>query len=257
MSKEKSYIKRRSFLKVTALAGGGLAINFSWLPAFGQINNADQRGLPDDWVEINGFIKITPDNIIKILNPNPDFGQNVMTSLPMIVAEELDANWEKVVVEMAPHNNKLGPQFTGGSNSIRMYWKPLREAGAKARYMLMQAAAETWKVPIEEITTNASMIYHKKSGKSGTYGSFASKAATLPVPKTVKLKNVNDFKIVGHSQQNVEGLKIVTGASLFGLDYKQKGMLIAMIEHPPAFGMKLESYDASETLKMPGVKDVF
>jgi isoquinoline 1-oxidoreductase beta subunit len=257
MSKEKSYIKRRSFLKVTALAGGGLAINFSWLPAFGQINDIDRRGLPGDWVEINGFIKITPDNIIKILNPNPDFGQNVMTSLPMIVAEELDANWEKVVVEMAPHNNKLGPQFTGGSNSIRMYWKPLREAGAKARYMLMQAAAETWKVPIEEITTNASMIYHKNSGKSGTYGSFASTAATLPVPKTVKLKNVNDFKIVGHSQQNVEGLKIVKGASLFGLDYKQKGMLIAMIEHPPAFGMKLESYDASETLKMPGIKDVF
>ena len=257
MSKQNSYIKRRSFLKVTALAGGGLVINFSWLPAFGQINNDGQRGLPDDWVEINGFIKITPDNIIKILNPNPDFGQNVMTSLPMIVAEELDANWEKVVVEMAPHNNKLGPQFTGGSNSIRMYWKPLREAGAKARYMLMQAAAETWKVPIEEITTNASMIYHKKSGKSGTYGSFASKAATLPVPKAVKLKNVNDFKIVGHSQQNVEGLKIVTGTSLFGLDYKQKGMLIAMIEHPPAFGMKLESYDASETLKMPGIKDVF
>jgi isoquinoline 1-oxidoreductase beta subunit len=257
MTYPKTSIKRRSFLKVTALAGGGLMINFSWLPSFGQISNSDKQGLPEDWIEINGFIKIAPDNIIKILNPNPDFGQNVMTSLPMIVAEELDADWKKVVVEMAPLNSKLGPQFTGGSNSVRMYWKPLREAGATARYMLMQAAAEIWKVPVEELTTRASMIYHKKSGKSGTYGSFASKAATLPVPKNVKLKDVNDFKIVGNSQQNVEGLKIVTGASLFGLDYKHEGMLIAMIEHPPAFGMKLKSFDASETLKMPGIKDVF
>src|SRR5687767_3531432 len=257
MADSKTSIKRRSFLKVTALAGGGLLINFSWLPAFGQISNTDRTGLPEDWIEINGFIKITPDNVIKILNPNPDFGQNVMTSLPMIVAEELDADWKKVVVEMALHNTKLGPQFVGGSNSVRMYWKPLREAGATGRYMLMQAAAETWKVPVQEVTTKASMLYHKKSGRSGTYGSFASKAATLPVPKNVKLKDVNDFKIVGHSQQNVEGLKIVTGVSLFGLDYKSEGMLIAMIEHPPAFGMKIQSFDASETLKMPGIKDVF
>ena len=158
---------------------------------------------------MNGFIKNSPDNIIKILNPNPDFGQNVMTSLPMIVAEELDADWKKVLVEMAPHNSKLGPQFTGGSNSVRMYWKSLREAGATARYMLMEAASQTWGVPVAEVTTNASMLYHKKSGRSATYGSVASKAATLPVPKNVKLKDVNDFKIVGNSQQNVEGLKIL------------------------------------------------
>jgi isoquinoline 1-oxidoreductase beta subunit len=257
MAHSKTSINRRSFLKVTALAGGGLLIHFSWLPAFGQVSTGAERQIPEEWIQINGFIKITPDNVIKILNPNPDFGQNVMTSLPMIVAEELDADWKKVVVEMAPHNTKLGPQFVGGSNSVRMYWKPLREAGATGRYMLMQAAAETWKVPVEEVTTKASILYHKKSGRSGTYGSFASKAATLPVPKNVKLKDVNDFKIVGSSQQNVEGLKIVTGASLFGLDYKHEGMLIAMIEHPPGFGMKLQSFDASETLKMPGIKEVF
>ncbi len=257
MANPKTTIKRRSFLKATALVGGGLMINFSWLPSFGQTSDKNKTGLPEDWIEINGFIKITPDNVIKILNPNPDFGQNVMTSLPMIVAEELDADWKNVVVEMAPHNTKLGPQFTGGSNSVRMYWKPLREAGATARYMLMQAAAQNWNVPVEEITTKASMLYHKKSGKSATYGSVATKAAVLPVPKNVKLKDVNDFKIVGTSQQNVEGLKIVTGASLFGMDYKQEGMKIAMIEHPPAFGKKLKSFDASETLKMPGITDVF
>lgn len=258
MAQQKASLKRRSFLKATLLTGGGLMINFSWLPAFGQVSENDKNNLPEDWIEMNGFIKITPDNVIKILNPNPDFGQNVMTSLPMIIAEELDADWKKVVVEMAPHNNaKLGPQFTGGSNSVRMYWKPLREAGATVRFMLMQAAAQNWSVPVEEITTKAAMLYHKKSGRSATYGSVASKAATLPVPKNVKLKNVNDFKIVGHSQQNVEGFKIVTGTPLFGLDYKHDGMLIAMIEHPPAFGMKLKSFDASQTLNMPGIKDVF
>lgn len=256
MADLKTSIQRRSFLKATALVGGGLMINFSWLPSVAQTGNT-KTGLPEEWIEINGFIKITPDNVIKILNPNPDFGQNVMTSLPMIVAEELDADWKNVVVEMAPHNTKLGPQFTGGSNSVRMYWKPLREAGATARYMLMQAAAQNWNVPVEEITTKASMLYHKKSGRSATYGSVASKAATLPVPKNVILKDVNDFKLVGTSQQNVEGLKIVTGASLFGMDYRQEGMQIAMIEHPPAFGKKLKSFDASETLKMPGITHVF
>ncbi len=117
-----------------------------------------------------------------------------MTSLPMIVAEELDADWQQVVVEMGPHDSvKLGPQFTGGSNSTRMYWKPLRQAGAAARHMLMQAAAQTWGVPVEEVTTKAGMLYHEKSGKSGTYGEFASKAAAIPIPKGVKLKERKGF----------------------------------------------------------------
>ena len=230
-------------------------ISFTWLSAF---KSADKTGDLPEWFELNGYIKITPDNVVKILNPNPEFGQNVMTSLPMIVAEELDADWKNVVVEMGPHDNvKLGPQFTGGSNSVRMYWKPLREAGAAARNMLMQAAAETWKVPVEELTTNAGVILHPKSMKAGKYGEFASKAALIPIPKAVKLKDAKEFKVVRASKKNVEGLKIVTGQPLFGLDYKQEGMLIAMIEHPPAFGMKLKSYDASEALKMPGIKDVF
>jgi len=181
-----------------------------------------------------------------------------MTSLPMIVAEELDADWKQVVVEMGQHDSvKLGPQFTGGSNSIRMYWKPLREAGAAARNMLMDAAAQTWSVPKEEVTAKEGMLYHEKSGKSGTYGSFASKAASIPIPKGMKLKEANNFSVVRQSKKNVEGLKIVTGKPLFGLDYTQEGMLIAMIHHPPAFGKKLKSFDASETLKMPGIKDVF
>jgi isoquinoline 1-oxidoreductase subunit beta len=258
MENIKTNHSRRSFLKASALAGGGLMISFSAFSKFGLDDKLKELGLPEQWNELTGYIKITPDNIIKILNPNPEFGQNVMTSLPMMVAEELDVDWQQVLVEMGPHDSvKLGPQFTGGSNSVRMYWKPLREAGAAARQMLMEAAAQTWGVPVEEVTTKVGMVYHKKSGKSGKYGEFASKASGIPIPKGVKLKEPKDFKIVRNSQKNVEGGKIVSGKPLFGLDYKMEGMLIAMIEHPPGFGMKLKSFDASQALNMPGIKDVF
>ncbi|MDB5276314.1 MAG: isoquinoline 1-oxidoreductase [Ferruginibacter sp.] len=249
---------RRSFLKSSLLAGGGLMISFSGLAKFNFDGKTTVVNGSEEWSEVTGYIKITPDNLIKILNPNPEFGQNVMTSLPMIIAEELDVDWQKIMVEMGPHDNmKLGPQFTGGSNSVRMYWKPLREAGAAARNMLMQAAAQTWAVPVEEITTKAGTLYHEKSGKSGTYGAFASKASAIAIPKGVKLKDIRSFNTVRNSKKNVEGQKIVTGKPLFGMDHTQEGMLIAMIEHPHAFGMKLKSFDATETLKMPGIKDVF
>lgn len=258
MTHQKTPMNRRSFLKSSTLAGGGLMISFTWLSGFKYDDKLNESDLPLQWNELNGYIKITSDNLIKIINPNPEFGQNVMTSFPMIVAEELDVEWKKIVVEMGPHDSvKLGPQFTGGSNSVRMYWKPLRQAGATARLMLMQAAAQTWSVPVEEVTTDAGMLYHKKSGKSGTYGQFASAASGIPVPKEIKLKDPKEFKIVRNSKKNVEGTKIVSGQPLFGLDYKHEGMLIAMIEHPPAFGMKLKSFDASESLKMPGIKNVF
>ncbi|NBB30274.1 molybdopterin-dependent oxidoreductase [Cellulophaga sp. BC115SP] len=248
---------RRSFLKSSVLAGGGLMLSFSWLANAQATDKMAALNLPEQWNELNGYIKITPDNVIKIICPNPEFGQNVMTSLPMMVAEELDVDWKNVVVEMGPHDNvKLGPQFTGGSNSVRMYWKPLRNAGASAKQMLIEAAAQTWSVPASEITTKAGVLSHS-SGKSAKYGEMASKAATIPVPKDVKLKTPKDFSIVSHSKKNTEGLKVVTGKPLFGIDYKVDGMLIAMIQHPPAFGMKLKSFDASQALKMPGIKDIF
>ncbi len=256
--KQKTSLSRRSFLKSSALAGGGLMMSFTWLSAFKPAEITSDPNLAGAWNEITGYIKITPDNVIKILNPNPEFGQNVMTSLPMIIAEELDADWKSVIVDMGPHDSvKLGPQFTGGSNSVRMYWKPLREAGAAARHMLKEAAAKAWGVPVEEVTTKSGTLHHEKSGKTGTYGSFATQAALIPVPKGIKLKEVNSFKVIGTSKKNVEGLKIVSGKPLFGIDYKHEGMLIAMIEHPPGFGMKLKSFDATETLKMPGIKHVF
>ncbi len=248
---------RRSFLKSSALTGGGLMLSFTWLTSFKSADKMATLNLPEQWAELNGYIKITPDNVIKIFCPNPEFGQNVMTSLPMIVAEELDADWKNVVVEMGPHDNvKLGPQFTGGSNSVKMYWKPLRNAGASARQMLIEAAAQTWSVPATEITTKGGVLSHS-SGKTAKYGEMASKAATITVPKDVKLKAVKDFSIVSKSQKNSEGLKVVTGKPLFGMDYRVDGMLIAMIQHPPAFGMKLKSFDASQALKMPGIKDIY
>ena len=243
-------------MKSSALAGGGLMLTASWFASAKAADKMEALNLPDQWNELTGYIKIMPDNVVKILCPNPEFGQNVMTSLPMIIAEELDVDWKNVVVEMGPHDNvKLGPQFTGGSNSVRMYWKPLREAGAAARNMLCQAAAQTWGVPVSEVTTKAGIISHA-SGKSAKYGEMAGKAATLEVPKGIGLKAPKDFAIVRKPTKNVEGQKIVTGKPLFGLDYRADGMLIAMIQHPPAFGMKLKSFDAAEALKMPGIKEV-
>ncbi len=248
---------RRDFLRSSALAGGGLMLSFSWFSEAKAAEKVATLNLPEQWSELAAYIKITPDNIIKILCPNPEFGQNVMTSLPMMVAEELDCDWKNVVVEMSTHDNvKYGPQFTGGSNSVKMYWKPLRNAGAAARLMLIEAAAQTWGVSASEITTKAGVLSHS-SGKTAKYGEMSAKAATIAVPKDVKLKAPKDFSIIRNSKKNSEGVKVVTGKPLFGMDYKVDGMLIAMIQHPPAFGMKLKSFDATAAKKMAGIKDIF
>ena len=257
MKTNKNTYNRRSFLKTSLLSGGGMMLSVSWLSSFKPAGKLQALNVPEQWAQLNGYILITPDNVIKLICPNPEFGQNVMTSLPMMVAEELDADWKNVVVEIGPHDNaKLGPQFTGGSNSVRMYWKPLREAGAAARQMLREAAAQTWNVPVEEITAKGGVLAHS-SGKSAKYGDMASKAATVAVPKGMKLKAPKDFTIVRRPTKNVEGKKIISGKPLFGLDYSVDGMLIAMIQHPPAFGMKLKSFDDTAVRKMPGIKDVF
>lgn len=254
----KNIYNRRSFLKSTMLSGGGMLLSFTWMAGFRTSDKVDELNLPEGWTKLNGYIMITPDNVVKIMAPNPEFGQNVTTSLPMIVAEELDADWKNVVVEQASYDLAVFTrQMAGGSQSVRASWAPLRKAGASARYMLKQAAAESWQVPIEEISTKQGRLFHEKSGRSATYGEFSSKAAGMPVPKDVPLKEVSEFSIVRNSKKNVEGLNIVTGKAQFGLDYSEENMLIAMIHHPPAFGMELKSYDASEALKMPGIKDVF
>ena len=248
-------INRRSFLKTSALAGGGLMISFSWLNSFAAEKKLDT---PEAIAELNGFLKIAENGTVTIMSPNPEGGQNVKTSMPMIVAEELDVDWKNVIVEQARLNTKLySRQFIGGSLAIRTSWKILRTAGATARQMLREAAANAWGVPVEEITTNEGVLYHTKSGKSAGYGKLASAAAQIPVPKEVKLKDKKDFKIIGTSQKNVDVTKIVSGKPLYAMDIQREGMLIAMIVHPPAFGMTLKSVDSASAKAMPGIKDVF
>ena len=258
MTTIKTTYNRRSFLKTSALAGGGLMLNFCWLAS---CQSASEKGiptLPKEWFDFNGFLKIGDTGLVTIISPNPEGGQNVKTSMPMIVAEELDVDWKDVVVEQAPLNTELySRQFIGGSQAIRRGWEGLRMAGASARQMLRAAAAQTWQVPANEITTDKGVLTHASSGKSASYGEMASAAVNMPVPEEVTLKNIKEFKIIGTSKKNVDGKKIVTGQPLFGIDTYKEGMLIAMIVHPPAFGMQLKSVDDSAARKMPGIKDIF
>ncbi|MES2797896.1 MAG: molybdopterin cofactor-binding domain-containing protein [Bacteroidota bacterium] len=248
---------RRSFLKSSALSGGGLLLSFGWWSKSMAAEKVETANIAEVWHELTGFIKIATNNKVTIMCPNPEFGQNVMTSLPMIVAEELDVDWNNVTVEMAATNGqKFGRQGAGGSMSIRSQWNPLRNAGAAARQMLVEAAAQTWGVSADSITAKAGVLTHS-SGKKATFGEMATKAATIAVPKTPKLKAVKDYTIIRNSKKNVEGLKVLTGKPLFGLDQKADGMLIAMIVHPPAFGMMLKSYSDTAARKMPGIKDIF
>ena len=254
----KTTIGRRSFLKVSTLAGGGLMLAFNGLISCTSKSEEEILALPKEWFELNGYLKIGENGVATIMSPNPEIGQNVKTSMPMIVAEELDVDWKNVIVEQAPLNTAIFTrQLAGGSQSIRQGWKGLRTAGATARQMLCEAAAKEWKVSVNEITTEAGTLFHKSSGKSATYGEMASAASKIPVPKEVQLKNLKDFKIIGTPRKNVDGPKIVTGKPLYVLDYLKEGMLIAMIAHPPAFGLKLKSVDDSKARTMPGVKDIF
>ena len=252
-------LDRRSFLKVSGLAGGGMMLSFSWLAGC-KPTPEQVLTMPDEWFEINSYIKIGENGAVTLFNPNPEFGQNVKTSLPMILAEELDVDWKNVFVEQADfYPERFDRQFTGGSQSVRAAWTPLRTAGATARQLIVNAAAQSWNVPVAEITTNMGTVEHQASGKKAGYGEMASLAGTLdgPEPESIKLKDNADFKIIGHSKKNVDLQKIVTGKPMFSLDHKVEGMKYAAIVHPPAFGMKLTSFDKSSVTSLPGIQDAF
>lgn len=252
----KTTYNRRSFLKASSAAGGGMVLGFSWLASCTP-TEAEIKSMPEAWFDINAFLKIGDNGMVTIMSPNPEIGQNVKTSMPMIIAEELDVNWDDVVVEQAPlDTQKYKRQLAGGSQSIRQGWQSLRMAGATARRMLLEAAAKEWEVSVDELTTADGVITHAASSKSIGYGEIASAAGGLEVPEEVPLKDPKDFKIIGTSRKNVDGPKIVSGQPLFGLDVKREGMLIAMIEHAPAFGMKIKSLDDTAAKGMSGIKDV-
>ena len=253
----KTTYSRRSFIKTSVLSGGGMLIGFSWLASC-RPGPYGSSQLPDEWFEINAYLKISNNGGITIQAPNPEFGQGVKTSIPMIVAEELDVNWEQVVVEQAPFDtNRFRRQFAGGSQAIRQGWDGLRMAGGTARYMLRQAAAQVWEVPVEEVTTVRGVLHHAASRRTLGYGEVASAAAVLPVPETVELKSTGDFHIVGTSKKNVDAKAIATGKAIYGYDFDRPGMRIATILTPPAFGMKLKSLDAESVTSMPGIQSAF
>ncbi|QLE00186.1 xanthine dehydrogenase family protein molybdopterin-binding subunit [Galbibacter sp. BG1] len=260
MKKIQTGIGRRSFIKSVSMAGGGLVIGFNWLACKKAVEAENKEvalEMPDEWFELNGYLKVGDNGVVTIYSPNPEIGQNVKTSMPMIVAEELDVDWKNVVVEQAPLNTDVFKrQIAGGSQSIRQSWETLRMAGATAREMLLMAAAEKLEVPLEELSVNKGIISHKNSDKSISYGDVAATASKLEVPKEVALKEKKDFSIIGTSRKNVDGKKIVTGQPLFGLDTYQDDMLIAMIVHPPAFGKRLNSFDPDSIKDMPGIVDV-
>ena len=244
-------LDRRSFLKLTGMAGGGLVLAFQIGDAQAATNTAG------DFVP-NAFLRISRKGSILIYSKGPEIGQGIKTAFPLIIAEELDAKWSDVVVEQAPVNPAVyGRQSAGGSRSIPDSWDQLRQAGAVARTMLIAAAAATWKVPVEECSTRDSAVWHGK--RSLAYGALVSRAAALPVPEpaTVKLKQRADYRLLGKSYTGVDNRKVVTGAPLFGIDQKLPDMKYAVYEKCPATGGKVGAANLEELKKLPGVRDAF
>ena len=203
MTTIKTTLGRRAFIQNTSLASGGLVLGFSFLNSCQSLSDgAMEKELPEEWFEINSYLKIGENGLVTILSPNPEGGQNVKTSMPMIVADELDVDWSAVLVEQAPLDTAaFSFQFIGGSQALRRGWSGLRMAGASAKTMLMEAAAELWNVGLDELSTQKGRVYHQNQGKSMGYGELASLAAKRAVPEKVNLKAIADFTIIGNSQK--------------------------------------------------------
>ncbi len=251
-----SNFSRRAFLRTSSIAGGGMLIGFNLFTAC-----KPEAEMPIDisqlnYNDFNAFIKISDDGMVTIFAPNPEIGQGVKTSMPMLIAEELDVPWEHVnVVQGKLDTENYTRQIAGGSQSLRFGWEPLRQTGATARQMLVNAAATRWGVDVSECTTSQGIITNA-AGETLGYGDVVKEAATLEVPENVGLKDPKDFKLIGTDAQNVDIDKIISGKPLFGLDYKTEGMVYASVLRPPAFGKTLKSFDATEAKAMPGVIDV-
>jgi isoquinoline 1-oxidoreductase subunit beta len=244
-------LNRRTLLKTALLAGGGLALE-AIIPLPAQARMAAPATL-------SAFVSIAPHGIVTIVSKNPEIGQGIKTSLPMMIAEELDCAWDQVRIEQADADAKrYGPQVAGGSTATPTNWLPMRQAGAAARAMLVQAAANQWSVSPQEITTSRGRIHHTASGRSVGYGEVASKAAALPAPEvdSLRLKDPRQFTIIGQPVVGIDSPKIVKGKPIFGIDTRLPGMLCAVYEVAPAPGGRLISVDVEAARKLPGVKQV-
>jgi len=247
-------LNRRLFLQLTALAGGGLALDLYRSP----LAAAQGPGTPPDLTP-QAFIHIAPDGVVTIMARASESGQGMRNMLPMLIAEELDVEWKNVRVQQADLNEKMyGPQFSGGSANTPMGWEPMRRVGAAGRQLLITAAAQTWGVPEAECTTQPGRVLHATSGRSLSYGELAGKAAALhpPALSSVKLKDPRDYRIIGHSQTGVDVHAIVTGKPLYGIDVELPGMLCAAIEKAPVFAGKVKSANIDQVKALPGVRQV-
>jgi isoquinoline 1-oxidoreductase subunit beta len=250
-------VDRRTVLKASLLAGGGLALEaLIPLPVLA-LDGSEARHAPPAW--LTAFVAIAPDGGITIVSKNPEIGQGVKTSLPMMIADELDCDWSQVRITQADLDQKhYGEQSAGGSTSTPKNWLPMRQTGAAARAMLVQAAANRWHVSPDELKTSRGRIFHATSGRSVGYGAVASAAARLtpPDPSSVPLKEPGQFTIIGRPMMGVDSPKIVRGESVFGVDTRIPGMLRAVYEVAPAHGGRLIKADIEAAKSAPGVKHV-
>ncbi len=240
---------RRDFLKVTALAGGGLMIGINLISC----NKTEEW--PEFEQSIGTYVIINGDGSATIMSKNPELGQGVKTALPMILAEELDIPWDKVTVQQAVLDDRMAPQFAGGSTGVPLNYEVMRRAGATVRYLLVSAAAKLWEVNPKDCYTDNGHVLHGR--KKVHYGQVAIEAAKMDLPEEVELKNPEEFKIIGNPQKDVDLKSIVTGIPLFGLDQEIEGMLYATVIKPEVFGSKVVSFDASKAKAIEGVVDVF
>ncbi|MDO8539094.1 MAG: molybdopterin-dependent oxidoreductase [Opitutaceae bacterium] len=251
-------IARRDFLKFSTVAGGGLVLGFYFKS--GGTAAAAEVVKPSAGAEFkpNAFIRISPDGVVTLVSKQPEIGQGVKTSLPMIIAEQLEVNWKDVVIVQGDLDPAYGGQSAGGSRSTPNNYNEFHKLGATARTMLVEAAAQTWGVPASECRAENSAVHHS-SGKNLKYGALVAKASTLPVPAdaSVKQKDPKDYKLLGTRIGGVDNPKIVTGQALFGMDVKLPGMLYAVYDKCPVFGGKVVSANVDAIKALPGVKDAF
>ena len=242
-----SPLSRREFVAAGVAAGAGLVIGF-YLP------HGNRQ--PGGSFSPNAYLRIAPDNKVTIVVARSEMGQGVRTALPMILAEELEADWKQIEIEQAGASTLFGDQTTGGSASIRTTWDPMRKAGAAAREMLISAAALTWAVPRGTCTAENGRIKHSASNRSLSYGELAGKAATLPIPTDTPLKQSKDYKIVGQRLARVDAPAKVKGTAVFGIDHRVPGMKFAVLSRCPTFGGKVASFDDKDSKKIAGVNFV-
>jgi isoquinoline 1-oxidoreductase beta subunit len=257
-----SNLSRRGFLKGVGATGAlVLAASWGWQEAFAEDKKFGAEGMPNGWIDDpKVYVSIAADGTVTVLCNRSEMGQGVRTSLSMVVADELDADWAMVKVRQAPGDEvRFGNQDTDGSRSMRHWYEPMRRCGAAARSMLEQAAANQWQVPVDECRAQLHTVRHQPSGRQLGYGALAEAAAALPVParESLRLKQPSEFRYIGkESVRAIDGEDIVTGRAVYGADVHFEGMLFATVARPAVYGGTVKSFDASAALKVPGVVKV-